>query len=247
MISFSLFVILLIVLFPLSSRLKITIHQLFFSLTKSQSWSISLFSLLFFPGTLVHELSHFLIASLLLVPVSNLELVPKLSDNGKVRLGSVQIAKVDFLRRTIIGLAPLFAGLAVLWIIVSYFFPFKLLLTVDYLLFANLINLLSQIPIYHLLFASYFVFSISSMMFSSKKDLAALFVFIPFLLLILTILYLLGFNFTGVKIEIAGKITEVLLSIISQFNIILLVSIIISLAVFIFLYVLSKIFRLKTC
>ena len=202
MIVFCLFVILLIVLFFLSSRLKATIHQLLFSLTKSKSWSISLFSLLFFPGTVIHELSHFLIASLLLVPVSNLELVPKIADNGKIRLGSVQIAKVDFLRRTIIGIAPLFAGLAVLWFITNNFLlesRLTQLFAVYRLPFTFSSLNYSITPLLDIFLPLYLIFTISATMFASHKDMDAAKVVVPVLAILGVSAYIAGFRFEAVQ------------------------------------------------
>lgn len=254
MISFSLFIILLIVLFFLSARLKTAIHQFFFSLTKNRFWSLSLFALSFFPGTLLHELSHFAVSVLLFVPVSNLNLIPQILPDNKVRLGSVKIAKVDFLRRTIIGLAPVFVGLAVLWLIFS-FSAFNNLptgsphgeagragLTLEQSSNASIsqspVYQFTQLPVYRLLFTVYLIFSIINTMFSSKKDIESLIVTVPFFAASGLILYLLG-----VKIEIAGKFAEVLFSLISQLNLILIFVLIINLAVFLILYLLFKIFK----
>jgi hypothetical protein len=77
---------------------------------------------LYFPGTVLHELSHYCAARLLQVPVGRISLVPKFQGNG-LQLGSVEIGKTDFIRRFLIGIAPLLSGLtvlsAVLYIVVN--------------------------------------------------------------------------------------------------------------------------------
>lgn len=64
---------------------------------------------LFLPGTFIHELSHFLMAKILFVPVGKFNLIPK-TINNEFQLGSVTIAKTDLVRGTLIGLAPFLVG-----------------------------------------------------------------------------------------------------------------------------------------
>lgn len=68
------------------------------------------FFIIFLPGTLVHELSHWLMAKLLAVRTGRIELWPRAQKNGAVWLGSVQIARTDPLRASLVGLAPLLSG-----------------------------------------------------------------------------------------------------------------------------------------
>lgn len=114
-------------------------------------------ALLLLPGTLLHELSHWLVAELLRVPTGKMGLLPKVEPDNQVRLGSLQIAAVDPFRRTLIGLAPLLAGLTVLFLIGSQLSP----LGWPPILEINLKNLA--------LF--YAVFTVANTMFSSQKDL----------------------------------------------------------------------------
>src|SRR3989344_4485833 len=126
----------------------------------SKFLSINLLSFLFLPGVIIHELSHLLIAGVLLVPVGHMEFTPKKSQNG-VKLGSIEIAKTDPIRRSIIGFAPVFVGLM---IVVSIVY-----------IFTSNIELLKSQNIYILtgtIFAiCYLLFAISNTMFSSGKDM----------------------------------------------------------------------------
>ena len=70
-------------------------------------------AILYFPGTVLHELSHFLAAKLLGVPTGRISLIPKANENG-MEFGHVEIAKTDFVRRFLIGIAPFVSGTAVL-------------------------------------------------------------------------------------------------------------------------------------
>lgn len=235
-----LFFLQLIFLFFLSKYLKQNMYLLFFRITKNKHFSLSLFSLIFFFGTLIHELSHFLVAGILFVPVGKMDLVPKVEEEGRVRLGSVQIGKVDFLRRTIVGLAPLFSGFFILWSVFYVFvfskFPISHIQYLNFLI-SHYLNIFKN-SVYGLLFTVYLVFTISNMMFSSKKDLEVMIVTIPFFLIIGAILY-----FAGFQIVIAGKVAEVLSSLFSQLNVVLLFTILINLPFFLVVFLLLRLIK----
>lgn len=65
--------------------------------------------LLYFPGTVLHELSHFLSAVLLRVPVASFSIIPRVTATGIV-FGRVSVQKVDPFRSAIIAIAPLVTG-----------------------------------------------------------------------------------------------------------------------------------------
>jgi hypothetical protein len=82
--------------------------------------ALYLYFALILPGVVVHELSHWLAALLLGVPASLPKIGPQQRGGqrrGRVVLGSVQTAKVDPLRSSLIGLAPLLSGSALIFII----------------------------------------------------------------------------------------------------------------------------------
>lgn len=62
------------------------------------------------PGVALHEGSHWLAAKLLRVPTRRFSLLPRRTKDDKVRFGYVETAKVDPLRASLIGLAPLLVG-----------------------------------------------------------------------------------------------------------------------------------------
>lgn len=81
-----------------------------------------LYSLFFLPGTLLHELSHWLMAELLQVPTGKLTVLPDLtkSDQGENQLGFVMTGKAGPFRGFLIGFAPFLTGLLVLFLL-GYF------------------------------------------------------------------------------------------------------------------------------
>ena len=86
-------------------------------LTGDRDSAVMLYFLALLPGILLHELSHWLVAILLRVPVGRLSLWPKKKRGGQVRLGSVSVGQADPLRASLIGVAPLVAGSAVILLV----------------------------------------------------------------------------------------------------------------------------------
>lgn len=82
----------------------------FLLLTRRPDISLALFSLIFFPGVLLHEGSHFLAARLLGVRTGRFSVLPRPLPNGRLQLGYVETAAADPLREALIGAAPLIAG-----------------------------------------------------------------------------------------------------------------------------------------
>jgi hypothetical protein len=131
------------------------------------TWMVAV---LLLPGTLIHELSHWLVAELLRVPTGKLSIIPSAEgEDEPVRLGSLQIAQVDPLRRTLVGLAPLVVGLSLLWFLASQFPTLAWPATTFF-----------SIKTVALFYA---IFVVANSMFSSKKDLEV--AVLPVLLLIL--------------------------------------------------------------
>ncbi len=109
------FALALVGLMVLQRLLHSEVQFLLMSLTRSLEWTIWLFSLLFLPGVLLHELSHYLMAKLLRVRTGRFSIVPRPLSDGRLRLGYVEIAATDMVRSTLIGAAPLIVGLALIF------------------------------------------------------------------------------------------------------------------------------------
>jgi hypothetical protein len=70
------------------------------------------------PGVVIHELSHWLVATLLGVRVRGFSLGPvRKGRSSRVSLGSVRVTNVDPVRASFIGLAPLFFGSLVILLV----------------------------------------------------------------------------------------------------------------------------------
>ncbi len=174
MLLFLLFLVELFVLFLLSRTLTRTLSYSLYHITRSKKLAVHVMAALFFPGTLIHELSHAFMAMLLRVHVGHMEFVPKI-EGDKVKLGSVLIARTDFLRRFLIGAAPFLTGTAILLGVLFY--------AAHNQLFGNY-----QIVI----LLGYIVFEIGNTMFSSHKDMEGTVELLLTLLIITLIFYFLG-------------------------------------------------------
>ena len=86
------------------------VQAIFLILTRRPDITIVMFSLVFFPGVLLHECSHFLMARLLGVRTGRFSLLPRPLEDGRLQLGFVETSSADWLRDALIGAAPLLAG-----------------------------------------------------------------------------------------------------------------------------------------
>lgn len=171
MITFLLVLLELILLFLLSRKL-----------TQSLSTVVpyQLLAVIFFPGVVIHELSHFLAAGVLFVPVSDMEFMPK-KQEGRLKLGSVSIGKTDPFRRAVIGVAPVIAGLAFLF---------------------GMASVISQNSLMVQIVLLYFVFAIANTMFSSPKDMEGFLEVVLFLAFAAMVVYIFTV-ISGVKLAVS--------------------------------------------
>jgi hypothetical protein len=84
------------------------------SITGSATAALYVYHALVLPGTALHELSHLFCAWILRVPTGRVTLTPVAQSAGTAQFGSVQIAQVDPVRESLIGLAPLVSGVLAL-------------------------------------------------------------------------------------------------------------------------------------
>ena len=164
----------ILLLFMFSRMMTRKLSAVIFRLTKSQNFTVYFMAFLFFPGTVLHEISHFLMAGLLFVPVGRIDLWPKLEE-GSVKLGSVAIAETDIFRRFLTGAAPFLFGITLLLAILFY--------AAQNNLFANQ---------WFILLIIYLAFEIGNTMFSSKKDMEGALELFGAILFFIVVFYFLG-------------------------------------------------------
>jgi hypothetical protein len=135
-------------------------------------FTMTVFSILFFPGVVLHEFSHFVMAKLLFVPTRGFSIIPKMMPEGYLRMGYVEVAETDIVRDSLIGAAPLILGnLVVAYIATSrlHLIPlWDVLRNGQMSLFWMGMTLLPKVPDFWLWF--YLTFAISSTMLPSRSD-----------------------------------------------------------------------------
>jgi len=94
----------------LSATFGRRIQILTFLVTGNETASLYVYHTLLLPGTIVHELSHWLAATLLGVKTAGLSLRPQTPRRGQVQFGALKAAATDPARESLIGIAPLFIG-----------------------------------------------------------------------------------------------------------------------------------------
>ncbi|OGG23898.1 hypothetical protein A3A79_01720 [Candidatus Gottesmanbacteria bacterium RIFCSPLOWO2_01_FULL_43_11b] len=189
----------LLLLFFLSKKLIQNIYTLFYLVIRNRPVALSIVTLLLFPGTVIHELSHLFTAEILGVRTGKLILAPESIRGSEIQAGSVAIVKTGPFRRILIGLAPLFWGMGALFV-VSYF---------------------QNIPY---IVAFYLMFSISNSMFPSAIDMKES----PGPILVVLIFFSAAY-IAGIRLSLSGQpleiITTLLYSLVQSLGIVLAVNI----------------------
>ena len=148
------------------------IQAVFLITTRHPGLTVGLFSMLFFPGVLLHELSHFIVAKLLGVRTGGFSLLPQVLPDGRLILGYVETQRTDVVRDSLIGLAPLVAG--GFFIAYASIYKLNLLLLWQTLqngqtdLFFSALQALPAVNDFPLWF--YLTFAVSSTMLPSASD-----------------------------------------------------------------------------
>ncbi len=179
---FLLFCIQLIILFFIS---RLSIRYIFYLLRLFTSSDIIVYStiaLIFLPGTILHELSHFLMAILLLLKVREIHIFPQWEQNY-IKLGRVIYEKKDVFRSILVGIAPIIVGLLFFW-------------------WLSLLHVFQIEDLVLKILVIYIIFVISSTMFSSKQDLVDLVYIIPIFLILGVIQYFFPINFSFITSQL---------------------------------------------
>ena len=194
----------------------------------------TLFNILLFPGVIIHELSHFFMAAILNVPTGKITLLPH-HDAGEQRLGSVQIARTDPFRESLIGGAPLVTASISLVALAHWQFPGLFTST------PTLNQFMPRLDQLQTWIWFYAVFTLSNTMFTSKSDRRAWPFLIGLFILILVILYALN----SVK-PIQAPVINFFTAAVSQLNIAFTLTIAVDLGIIFLLTAIEKFISLLT-
>ncbi len=203
----------------------------FLLLSGNRTLAVTLMTLILFPGTVIHELSHLFTAEILGVHTGKLTLVPENIRTEEIQTGSVQVSQTDPFRRAIVGFAPFTVGIAVL-VILTYIISTNMTGTDVLSLFRD-INIVTII-IFYLLFA------IATSMFPSSPDIKGT----PALLLTIALFVIAGY-FVGVRINLTGQaldiVTRITDGLTQSLALVLAVNLILVLVLQLFIALISKI------
>jgi len=96
------------------------LHGLSLLISGKPQYAVILYAIVLFPGVVLHEVSHWLAASLLGVRTGKLSLIPRVQPDGAIQLGYVEYYKgrtLGPIRESLIGGAPLISGTLVILLI----------------------------------------------------------------------------------------------------------------------------------
>lgn len=170
-----LFAIQTVLLFFLSRAMILQLFYLLEGMTRNRDFVFSVLAAVFLPGTIVHEMSHFLAAMVLLLPVGEIRIMPEWKKNH-IQFGRVTYGKKDIIRSILVGIAPFFGALGFFW-------------------FLGAFRLFPSEHLFMTILLGYLVFAVSANMFSSKQDLVDLIYIIPLAGVLWGFVYVTGIRF----------------------------------------------------
>jgi hypothetical protein len=159
-------------------------------LTGSQSATLYIHFLVFLPGTLLHELSHWFVAQVLGVRTGRLELGPKVVRGGVVQMGAVTYQRSDVVRESLVGLAPLITGSIVVVLLTYRRFGLVVPSVLGFQGIWELVRRIWQAPDSWIWL--YLLLSVSNTMLPSSSDRRSWGMLALYVLLIVGLLYFAG-------------------------------------------------------
>jgi hypothetical protein len=214
------FIVELILLYIVSRK---TTNELFHFFRRffDDSVVFVIITIIFLPGTIIHEFAHYFMAIALMLHVREISILPVFEKNY-IKLGKVVYEKKDFVRGILVGIAPIFAGLFFFW-------------------FLSFLHIFPNENIFLTILFGYLIFISSTTMFSSKQDLVDLIYIVPLFLVAGGILFILNINVMN-YIEKAPWL-EQLVAFLKQLNFYFIVSFVIHITVIIVLKLIQRLWK----
>lgn len=153
----------------LFSRIYLFLHRIF----KKDTTVVFVVSLVFLPGTFIHELCHAMAATFLGSRVTAFSIWPRI-EGDSIKMGYAEVEVLDLFRNSLIGVAPLVIGTGILYLLASSFQNVDLIFKIVYL---------------------YLIFQISNSMFLSPADVKEVRVLLFLTLFILITAFITNFYF----------------------------------------------------
>jgi len=171
-----------------SSYIQSSLYYFLRKIMVPENISIYIVSIFFVIGTLIHELSHAVTCLFLGGRVGTISLLPQQVGSTEIRYGQVEVEKLDPLRNTLIGIAPLIWGILLI------------------ILFSSLISLQDlELLDYVLLFL---IFQISNSMFLSNSDLVYFKILFGIFFIVILSFLLFDYLYLNNLVQYWNKISE---------------------------------------
>ncbi len=177
------------------------IQGLVLLLSRSARVATATYDVLVLPGVVLHELSHAAVALLLGIRVLRINLF-QFRSQGDARQGEVVVAKADPLRMSLVGAAPLFAGVACLVLLIRWLELPPIML--DLAIVGQIRTLLNH---WSTALTLYLLFAVANTMFPSEADRQAWWVVAAALVVLAGLLFLLG-----IRPELPPRWVEILVA-----------------------------------
>ncbi|RMG94827.1 MAG: hypothetical protein D6706_13120 [Chloroflexi bacterium] len=186
-----------LVLLLLQRWIHTHLHGLSLLITGRPQLAVVIYAIVLLPGVFLHELSHWLTATLLGVRTGRFSIIPQRQPDGSIQLGYVEYyrgATLGAFRESLIGGAPLIMGTAVILLIGFRIFGITELAVaiqsgqVDALTLA--LGDVFRTPDF--LVWLYLLFAVSNAMMPSRSDRRAWPAFFVTMLILIGLLYVLG-------------------------------------------------------
>ncbi len=219
-----------LLVFFISRKIFALLYLFFYLPLKHDTLAKNLTTILFLPGTIIHEFAHAGVAKLLGVKVGKIMIYPhKDQASGEMKAGSVELKRADLVRMSIIGTAPLVVGIVILTAVVYYLFGLLTSFSNPQLFLPRIWETL-MVPVNYLLFL--LIFIVSTTMFTSKKDVREFMILLPILIALFILCYYLGF-----RIELTTGLVSNIAFILTPLSFVMGVTLIVDFLVFIFLFI----------
>jgi hypothetical protein len=173
------------------------LHGIALMLTGNRSWAVILYAIVLFPGVLLHEISHWITATILGVRTGSFSILPRAQEDGSIQLGYVEYyrsSSVGPIRESLIGSAPLITGTVCVLLIGLKIFDFSQVASAIQvgdveILTQAMTNLLTTGDAFVWI---YLLFAVSNAMMPSPSDRRAWPAFALSMLTAAVVLYVLG-------------------------------------------------------
>lgn len=159
-----------IILAFLKNRIEKTINLTGFLIFGERKAGVYLYFILFFPGIILHEVSHLFMAEILGVPTGEINLFPKVIDKETYQLGITKTAKANPIKEGLIGLAPFITGIAAILFIFHFLLGLPIINILSPQLFLASLSKLNLADPARLVLSGYLTFAFSNTMFLSDSD-----------------------------------------------------------------------------